>query len=214
MKTRRVTKKNLKKKSQQLHVEKNEKSSIARDNVDDDLDTLFTPYKDEESSFNAINEVTMRKRKSKERVAESGYKTMTLNFDSKLILLLGELYESAGLKYIERGGEKCFKSEGLSALISYLISSFCNDLPADESLDYKVYLHKTLLIVKSRQINQGESAEQICDFLNANKFKRYTSSSIKSGKGVLWEPMYLRKYLVADTANELYKALTERPKRK
>lgn len=160
-------------------------------------------------------QATERKRASKNRVVASGFKPMTLNLDSAVIELLHDLYGGAGLKYTARGGDKCFKAAELSTMISYLITSFCDNVAANDSLGYKIYLHKILTVVKFRKEVQFENAEQICDFLNANKFKRYTSAlGIKKGYDSKWEPKNLKIYLEVNAVDELYKAMGKRPKMK
>lgn len=177
--------------------------------------TLDSDVTKEDFSSENTRQATERKRASKNRVVASGFKPMTLNLDSALMALLHELYDDAGLKYTGRGGEKCFKAAELSAMISYLITSFCDNVAANDTLGYKIYLHKILIVVKFRKEVQFENAEQICDFLNANKFKRYTSAlGIKKGYDSKWEPKHLKIYLEANAVDELYKAMGERPKKK
>ncbi|WP_309266495.1 hypothetical protein [Aeromonas salmonicida] len=161
------------------------------------------------------SEATERKRVSKNRVVASGHKSMLLNLDPGLMKFLHELYDGAGLKYAVRGGDKCFKAAEVSAMISYLITTFCDNVAANDSLGYKIYLHKILTVVKFREEVQFENAEQICDFLNANKFKRYTSAlGIKKGYDSKWEPKNLKIYLEVNAVDELYKAMGKRPKMK
>lgn len=160
-------------------------------------------------------QATERKRVSKNRVVESGFKPVTLNLDSTVIALLHDIYDGADLRYIEKDGQKSFKSAELSAMISYLITSFCDNVAANNTLGYSIYLHKILAIVKFRKEVQLENVEQICDFLNSNKFKRYTSAvGIKNGYDSKWEPKHLKMYLEAKSVNEIYKSIGERKKRK
>lgn len=177
--------------------------------------TLDSDVIKEDFSSENTRQVTERKRASKNRVVASGFKPMTLNVDSALMALLHDLYDGAGLKYTERGGEKCFKAAELSSMISYLITSFCDNVAANDTLGYKIYLHKILTVVKFRKEVQFENAEQICDFLNANKFKRYASVlGVKKGYDLKWEPKHLKMYLEAKSVNEIYKSIGERKKRK
>jgi len=160
-------------------------------------------------------QVTERKRISKSRVVASGFKPITLNFDSSVMELLHDLYDGAGLKYTTRGGGMCFKTAELSAMISYLITSFCDNIAANDSFGYKIYLHKILTVVKFRKEVQFENAEQICFFLNSNKFKRYTSAlGMKKGYDSKWEPKNLKIYLEVNSIDELYKAMRKRKKMK
>lgn len=168
-----------------------------------------------EFSSENTRQATERKRASKSRVVESGFKAMTLNLDSALMALLHDLYDGAGLKYTTRGGDMCFKTAELSAMISYLITCFCDNIVANDSLGYKIYLHKILTVVKFRKEIQFENAEQICAFLNSNKFKRYTSAlGMKKGYDLKWEPKNLNVYLEVNTVDELYKAMRKRKKMK
>lgn len=158
-------------------------------------------------------QVTERKRISKSRVVASGFKPITLNFDSSVMGLLHDLYDSAGLKYTTRGGGMCFKTAEVSAMISYLITSFYDNISANDSLGYKIYLHKILTVVKFRKEVKFENAEQICDFLNANKFKRYSSKfNIRHGLSSIWEPKNINIFLAADTVDGIYEKMIERQK--
>lgn len=130
-----------------LH-QRSEKRKLTNEPVANALDYDVT--KKEFSSENT-RQATERKRASKSRVVESGFKAMTLNLDSALMALLHELYDGAGLKYTTRGGDMCFKTAELSAMISYLITYFCDNIVANDSLGYKIYLHKILTIVKFRK---------------------------------------------------------------
>ncbi|WP_270831508.1 hypothetical protein [Aeromonas sp. QDB03] len=163
----------------------------------------------------STRQATERKRVSKNRVVESGFKPVTLNLDSTVIALLHDIYDGADLSYIEKYGQKFFKSAELSAMISYLITSFCDNVAANNALGYSIYLHKILAIVKFRKEVQLENVEQICDFLNSNKFKRYTSAvGLKNGYDSKWEPKHLKMYLEAKSVDEMYKLIDERQKRK
>ncbi|WP_429168010.1 hypothetical protein [Aeromonas rivipollensis] len=175
--------------------------------------TLYSDVTKEDFSSENTRQVTERKRASKNRVVASGFKPMTLNVDSALMALLHDLYDGAGLKYTGRGGEKYFKAAELSAMISYLITSFCDNIAANDSLGYKIYLYKIFTIVKFRKEVQFENAEQICYFLNANKFKRYSSKfNIKHGLGSIWEPKNINIFLAADTVDGIYENIIERQK--
>ncbi len=175
--------------------------------------TLDSDVTNEGFSSENTRQATERKRVSKSRVVASGFKPMTLNLDYALMALLHELYDGAGLKYTGRCGEKCFKASELSAMISYLITSFYDNIAANDSLGYKIYLYKIFTIVKFRKEAQFENAEQICHFLNANKFKKYSSIfNIKHELGSIWEPKNINIFLAADTVDGIYEKIIERQK--
>ncbi|WP_152545720.1 hypothetical protein [Aeromonas hydrophila] len=176
---------------------------------------LDSDVTNEDFSSENTRQATERKRVSKSRVVASGFKPMTLNLDYALMALLHELYDGAGLKYTGRCGEKCFKASELSAMISYLITSVCDNIVANDSLGYKVYLHKILTVVNFRKKVQFENTEQICVFLNSNKYKRYTSAlGMKKGDYSKWEPKNLKVYFEVNSVDELYKAMRKRKKMK
>lgn len=156
-------------------------------------------------------QATERKRISKSRVVASGFKQMNLGFDSETMNLLHRLYSDAELKYTTRNSEVCFKMADLSMMISYLISTNCHATIAGPTFGYKVYLHKIMSVVKFRREFKAESKREICDFLNLNKFKRYSSAlRFKKGYDSTWEPKHLAVYITANSADEVYKSINNR----
>lgn len=152
-----------------------------------------------------------RKRISKNRIVASGFKQMNLSFDSETVDLLHRLYSDAELKYTTRNSEMCFKMADLSMMISYLISTNCNATITDPTFGYKVYLHKIMSVVKFRREFKSESEKEICDFLNLNKFKRYSSVfRFKNGYDSKWEPKHLAVYIEANSSDEVYKSIKSR----
>ncbi|MGE6101590.1 hypothetical protein [Aeromonas media] len=184
------------------------KRKLINEPVDNTLDSDV--IRRDLASENA-RQATERKRVSKSRVVASGFKQMNLGFDSETMNLLHRLYSDAELKYTTRNSEVCFKMADLSMMISYLISTNCNATIAGPTFGYKVYLHKIMSVVKFRREFKAESKREICDFLNLNKFKRYSSAlRFKKGYDSTWEPKHLAVYITANSADEVYKSINNR----
>lgn len=160
------------------------------DFISDDLDVV--------DQLGEGSEATARKRKSKERITTAGFKTMMVSFDNNLIALLKEIYEAAGLKYTIKNGEEVFKSAELSSMLSCLVTAYYNSSDFEELNDYDIYLQRILAIVKFRYEIKNESPEDICYFLNENKYKRYSSgAAIKNGLSSYWEPKHITVFITA-----------------
>ena len=67
------------------------------------------------------NEVTIRKRRSLNRVRELGLKSVKIDLDERAYEKLQSIYEAVGFKLINRKDASQLKGEDVSSLLSYII---------------------------------------------------------------------------------------------
>ena len=104
------------------------------------------------------NEVTIRKRRSLNRVRELGLKSVKIDLDERAYEKLQSIYEAVGFKRINRKDASQLKGEDVSSLLSYIIWKLDkNENKFDKDYGVCVFLSKIRRIIKFRKSKCGES---------------------------------------------------------